>query len=130
MDLGFSEHDVDGIAVLALAGDADLATLPRLLERVYRFASEHQGQHVLIDLDDLGAMEPVAAGVLVGARLHLRAGGGELDLVCTNPAVASVFVRSGLDATFTLHRSISAAAAGWGDRSGEPTSPPEDERPR
>ena len=110
MDLGFSDHVLDGIPVLSLLGDADLATLPRLLERVNRFAAEHPGCRTVIDLDGLGSMDPVATGVFVRARLALRATGGELDLACTNPAVTSVFVRSGLDATFTLYRSVTAAA--------------------
>lgn len=121
MDLGFSDHVLDGVPVLSLLGDADLATLPRLLERVNRFAVEHPGCRAVIDLDGLDSMDPVVAGVFVRARLALRSAGGELDLVCTNPTVASVFVRSGLDATFTLHRSVTAGLSGLaGDGEGRP----------
>jgi len=54
-------------------------------------------------------MAPVAVGVLVGARLTLRGSGGDLDLVCTQPGVAALFTRSGLDATFPLYPSVRAA---------------------
>jgi len=128
MDLGFSDHAVDGIPVLSLLGDADLATLPRLLDRVNRFAVEHPGCRAVIDLDGLGSMDPVVVGVFVRARLALRSTGGELDLVCTNPAVTAVFVRSGLDTTFTLHRSVTAASGlgghrGRGEERPEPSAP-------
>jgi anti-anti-sigma factor len=114
MDLTATDEVVDGTPVLSLHGDADLATLPLLLERVNRFAAEHGGRHVLVDLDDLDGMEAVAVGVLIGARLTLRNSGGELNLVCTRPAVTALFTRSGLDTTFTLYPSVRAAAAGTG----------------
>jgi anti-anti-sigma factor len=114
MDLSVTEDVIDGTPVLSLLGEADLASLPTLLERVNRFVAEHPGQHVLIDLDGLGSMTPVAVGVLVGGRLALRAKGGDLDVVCTQPGVAALFLRSGLDTTFPLYPSVRAADAGRG----------------
>jgi anti-sigma B factor antagonist len=112
MDLSFREHTVDGAAVLELRGQADLSTLPLLHERVNRFAAEHQGRHAIIDLTGVGALEPVTLGVLIGARLLLRAGGGELDLVCAEPDIVALFARSGLDAVFALHPTVAAAVGG------------------
>jgi anti-anti-sigma factor len=112
MDLGFTERTLGPTPVLELHGDADLSTLPVLYERLSRFATEQRGRHAVVDLDGIGSLDPVAVGVFVGARLQLRASGGELDLVCSAPAVAALFERSGLDATFPLHPSVAAAAAG------------------
>ena len=109
MDLSATDHIIDGTPVLSLLGEADLATLPSLLERVNRFVGEHPGHRVLLDLDGLGSMAPVAVGVLVGARLTLRDSGGDLDLVCTQPGVVALFTRSGLDTTFPLYPSVRAA---------------------
>jgi len=114
MDLSATEDVIDGTPVLSLLGEADLASLPTLLGRVNRFAAEHPGQRALVDLDGLGSLAPVAVGVLVGARLALRANGGDLDLVCTQPGVAALFLRSGLDTTFPLSPSVRAAARGRG----------------
>ncbi len=105
MDLGFREHVVEGTPVLELGGDVDLATLPLLSDRMTRFAAEATGGRAVVDLSNLGALEPVALGVIIAARLQLRAGGGELELVCTNPAIRAMFARSGLDAAFTLYDS-------------------------
>jgi anti-anti-sigma factor len=109
MDLSATNDVIDGTPVLSLFGEADLATLPSLLERVNRFVAEHPGQRVLLDLDGLGSMAPIAVGVLVGARLTLRGSGGDLDLVCAQPGVMALFTRSGLDTTFPLYPSVRAA---------------------
>jgi anti-anti-sigma factor len=114
MDLSATDDVIDGTPVLSLLGEADLATLPSLLERVNRFVAQHPGRRVLLDLDGLGSMEPVAVGVLVGARLTLRGSGGDLDLVCTRPGVVALFTRSGLDMTFPLYPSVRAALARTG----------------
>ena len=37
-----------------------------------------------------------------------------LDVVCTQPGVAALFLRSGLDTTFPLYPSVRAAEAGRG----------------
>jgi anti-sigma B factor antagonist len=112
MDLSFREQTIDGAPVLELRGQADLSTLPLLHERVNRFVSDHHGRHAIIDLNGVGVFEPVTLGVLIGARLVLRAGGGELDLVCTEPDVVALFARSGLDAVFPLHATVAAAVVG------------------
>jgi anti-sigma B factor antagonist len=109
MDLGFTEETTGPTPVLELRGDADLSTLPLLHDRVYRFAGEQRGRHVVIDLDGLGSLDPVVLGVLIGARLQLRVGGGDLDLVCTSPALVALFEATGLDATFPLHATVAAA---------------------
>jgi anti-sigma B factor antagonist len=120
MDLGFREHTVEGAPVLELRGDVDLSTLPMLFERVNRFASEAGPQLAIIDLSGLGALDPVALGVLVAARLQLRAGGGELELVCANTALEALFSRSGLDATFRAHVSAPEAVAAYRSRRDRP----------
>ena len=110
MDLGIRSAIIEGVPVLSLDGEADLASLPRLHDQVRRFISEHPGRHVVVDLDGLGYLDPVSVGVLVGARLQARASGGDLQLVCTSTSVATVFTGSGLDAAFMLHHSVAEAA--------------------
>ena len=110
MDLGIRSTVIDGVPVLSLDGEADLASLPRLHDQVRRFVGEHAGRHLVVDLDGLGHLDPVTVGVLVGARLQARVGGGDIQLVCTSPSVAAVFTGSGLDAAFMLHHSVAEAA--------------------
>jgi anti-anti-sigma regulatory factor len=96
MDLTFREEAVEGAPVLELRGQADLSTLPILHERVNRFASDHRGQHTIIDLDGLDAFEPVTVGVFVGSA----------------PELVALFRSSALDATFPLFTTVGAAVAG------------------
>jgi anti-sigma B factor antagonist len=110
MDLGIRSTVIEGVPVLNLDGEADLASLPQLYEHVRRFVSGHPGRRVVVDLDGLGYLDPVTVGVLVGARLQARASGGDVQLVCTSPSVARVFTESDLDATFALHPTVSEAA--------------------
>jgi anti-anti-sigma factor len=72
--------------------------------------AEHPGQHLVVDLDGLAYLDPVTIGVFVGARLQARSTGGDIELVCTSPSVATVFTGSGLDAVFALHLSVADAA--------------------
>lgn len=109
MDFGARELTLDGTPVLSLRGSADIATLPILHQRLARFAAEHHGRYVVVDLDELDGLEPVALGALISARLASRRAGGDLDIVCTAAPVRALFEQSGLDATFPLHRSIAAA---------------------
>jgi anti-anti-sigma factor len=109
MDLTHRERSEGGVPVLELIGDVDLATLPSLYERVNRFVLGVDRPCAVIDLTDLVAIQAVALGVFLEARLQLRSASSELELVCDNPNVWSLFTRSGLDATFALHRSVEEA---------------------
>jgi anti-anti-sigma factor len=109
MDLGIRSTVIDGVPVLSLDGEADLASLPQLHDQTRRFVTEHPGRQVVVDLDGLGYLDPVAVGVLVGARLQARATGGDVELICTNPSVTAVFTGSGLNAAFALHGSVADA---------------------
>jgi anti-anti-sigma factor len=119
MDVGFRELEVEGTPVLEMRGDVDLSTLPTLYERVNRFAAETGGRLAVIDLARLGSFDPVAVGVLVAARLQLRAAGGELELVWADTAFGDLFLRSGLDATFHPHASALEAVATYRSRADE-----------
>ena len=129
MDLGFSDHVLDGVPVLSLLGDADLATLPRLLERVNRFAVEHPGCRAVIDLDGLGSMDPVVVGVFVRARLALRSDRGRAGPGVHQPrrhlGVRPVGARRHLHAAPVRHgRRDGRSRSGWSRRG------PPDDRPR
>jgi len=112
MDLRFREHAFGGWSVLELSGEADLATLPLLYERVNRFASEAAGGQAIVDLTDLQSLEPVTLGVFISARLQLQARDGELHLVCSDAPIRTLFTRSGLDTIFPLHDTLTDVVTG------------------
>ena len=103
MDLGIRSTVIEGVPVLSLDGEADLASLPQLYEQVRRFVSEHRGQQVVVDLDGVGYLDPVTVGVLVGGACRPAPPGARSTSSVPSPSVAAVFTGSGLDAAFALH---------------------------
>ena len=82
----------DGGVVVAVGGDLDLATAPRLRSVI----GEHMGlgcRHVVVDFGNADFIDSTGMGVLLWAARRLRAAGG--DLVAVN-------VTGAIDRTFAL----------------------------
>jgi anti-sigma B factor antagonist len=111
MDLGLDVSQQDGWAVLAVSGEVDVATAPRLRERLVDLVSE--GSHrVVVDLENVEFLDSTGLGVLVGALKRVRTHDGDLALVCTQPRILKVFEITGLTKVFSIHRSVDDATAG------------------
>ena len=102
-------HDADGVVVVAMAGELDLATVPRLRDRLVRVISEHPGEMVVLDLDGLSAVDDAGLGVLVGALRRARVHGGDVSLVCTSAELLELFALTRLDRAFVMYRDVGAA---------------------
>jgi anti-sigma B factor antagonist len=109
MDPGLSISQHGPVPVLALAGEVDLATVPRLRDQLARFVSDHPGRPVVADLDAVSFIDSTGLGVLVGGRRRARSHGGELHLVVSNPRLVELFKITGLDAVFPIHATLSTA---------------------
>ena len=110
MDLGLDVSQRDGWAVLAVSGEVDVATAPRLRERLVGLVSE--GRHrIVVDLEGVDFLDSTGLGVLVGALKRVRTHGGDLALVCTQPRVLKVFEITGLTKVFPMHASVDEAVA-------------------
>lgn len=110
MDLGLDLTQRDGSAVLAVSGEVDVASAPRLRERIVAVVAEGH-RRIVLDLDDVDFLDSTGLGVLVGALKRVRTHGGELHLVCTNPRILKVFDITGLTLVFPMHDSVDAAVA-------------------
>ena len=80
MDIVCRIATVGDTPVLHVAGDIDLSTLPVFRDYLLRLVHEHQGQHVVVDLDGVLALDDTGLGVLLGAATRARDLGGELEL--------------------------------------------------
>jgi anti-sigma B factor antagonist len=109
MDLVIREHDHGGVPVLSLSGEVDLATVPRLRDRLVKAALDHPGTTVIVDLDGVTLLDSAGLGVLVGGLRRMRATGGNLEVVCTSDRLLEVFAATGLDAVVRVHASLSDA---------------------
>ena len=84
MDLGLDVAEQGNWAVLAVSGEVDVATAPRLRERLVALVAE--GHHrIVVDLDGVDFLDSTGLGVLVGALKRVRTHDGDLALVCTKP---------------------------------------------
>jgi anti-sigma B factor antagonist len=102
-------HHVGGLVVVAMAGELDLATMPRLRDRLVRVISEHPGETVVLDLDGLSAIDDAGLGALVGALRRARVHGGDVSLVCASAELLKLFALTRLDRAFVIHPDLAAA---------------------
>src|SRR5436190_9004469 len=110
MELVVRHLDYDGMPVLSLAGEADLATVPELRDALTRAAAQHPGQTLVVDLDGVTFLDSVAMGMLLGAARRARSSGGDLVLVCSTPRVVEVLSQSRLDRIVEVRASVSDVA--------------------
>jgi anti-sigma B factor antagonist len=106
-------------AVLTVSGEFDLATGPAVRECLLEVI-DGGVRHVVVDLRQVGFLDSIGLGVLVGAyrRLHHGERPGSLRLVCTNERVIRVFELTGLLLLFPMHASVEQARAANGHPAG------------
>jgi anti-sigma B factor antagonist len=108
MDLGLEVTERDGATVLAVRGEVDVYTAPRLREKLLELSS--QGKHdIVVDLEGVDFLDSTGLGVLVGGLKRLRSHDGDLVLVCTQHRILKVFEITGLTKVFSIHDSVDAA---------------------
>ncbi|HZU73318.1 MAG TPA: STAS domain-containing protein [Acidimicrobiales bacterium] len=111
MDLGLDVTERNGFAVLAVRGEVDVYTAPRLRERLVELVSQGH-QKVVVDLEGVDFLDSTGLGVLVGGLKRLRSHDGDLTLVCTQRRILKVFEITGLTKVFSIHDSVEAATGG------------------
>jgi len=111
MDLGLDSSERDGFSVLAVSGEVDVATVPRLREQLHGLVAAGSTR-IIVDLDNVDFLDSTGLGVLVGALKRVRSNHGTLSLVCTQPRIRKVFEVTGLTKVFALFDSVDEAVAG------------------
>jgi anti-sigma B factor antagonist len=111
VDLGLKVEERGDVAVLAVSGEVDVATVPRLREQLHALVASGTPR-IVVDLDAVDFLDSTGLGVLVGALKRVRNNGGELALVCTSPRIRKVFEVTGLTKVFSLYDTVDAAASG------------------
>jgi anti-sigma B factor antagonist len=112
MELGLEVDETHPpYTVLAVTGEVDVYTAPRLREKLVELVSQNKLQ-VIVDLEGVDFLDSTGLGVLVGGLKRLRSHDGDLGLVCSQPRVLKVFEITGLTKVFAIHDSLEAAVAG------------------
>lgn len=110
IDLGLDVSERDGWTILAVSGEVDVATAPRLREVLIDLVNK--GQHrIVVDLGGVDFLDSTGLGVLVGALKRVRTHDGELALVCAEPRILKIFEITGLTKVFPMYRSADEAVA-------------------
>lgn len=110
MDLSLSSTSVGDRTVVAVGGEIDVYTAPRLRDHLVELVNN--GHHQLVvDLEGVEFLDSTGLGVLVGALKRVRAHQGSLGLVCTKERLLKIFRITGLARVFEIYDSVEAAAA-------------------
>jgi len=92
--------------VVAVDGIVDLSTVGRLHDDLARAVRQHPGVTLVVDLDAVGALDDAGLGILLGAAAVARDSGGDVEVVCSRPALRERLTRTRFDRAVTVRGSI------------------------
>jgi anti-sigma B factor antagonist len=96
--------------VLAVKGEVDVYSAPRLREKLVELVSQGH-RHIVVDLESVDFLDSTGLGVLVGGLKRLRSHDGDLTLVCTQARILKVFEITGLTTVFRIAESVDEATS-------------------
>lgn len=94
----------DGVAVIALSGEVDVYTSPRVKQEVVDLLNAGTTR-LIVDLSGVEYLDSTGLGVLIGGLKRARERDGDLKLVCDNLRILRIFEITGLTKIFDIHRS-------------------------
>ena len=110
MDLTLTTREVGVTTVVAVGGEIDVYTAPKLRDKITELVGAGSYQ-LVVDLEDVEFLDSTGLGVLVGGLKKVRAHDGALRLVCTQDRLLKIFRITGLAKVFDIHDSAEAALA-------------------
>ena len=111
MDLVLNEYSAaPGRTVIAVNGEIDVYTAPRLREMLIRLVDEEK-YHLIVDMEGVEFLDSTGLGVLVGGLKRVRSHDGGIDLVCTQGRILRIFRITGLSKVFNIFDSVEEALA-------------------
>lgn len=91
--------------VVQVVGEVDVYTAPRLKDKLLQVERDDVHQ-VVVDLSQVGFIDSVGLGVLIGALRRARAGGGTLVLAAPNTRIRRILDITGLSSAFIVVQSV------------------------
>ena len=105
------EERVDeGVPVIAVVGEIDVATAPQLRESLHGMIAQGQST-VVLDLLGVTFLDSTALGVLVGGLKRCRELGGELHVVVADARIRKIFEITGLNKVFPIVDALAEVGA-------------------
>lgn len=110
MDLTLVTREADGVTIVAVVGEVDVYTAPKLRDKITELVGDGI-YDLIIDMEGVEFLDSTGLGVLVGGLKKVRAHDGSLQLVCKQDRLLKIFRITGLSKVFTIHESADAAAS-------------------
>ena len=110
MDLTLATREVGETTVVAVGGEIDVYTAPKLRDKITELVGAGT-YDIVIDLEAVEFLDSTGLGVIVGGLKKVRAHDGSLRLVCTQDRLLKIFRITGLAKVFDIHQSADAAVA-------------------
>ena len=110
MEIGIDIYELNGFAVVAVAGELDVYTVPNLRAAFDEIVAHGADRSVVVDMTQVSFMDSTGIGALVSGRRRL-AEGAQLRLVSTQPNVTKLFALTGLTKVFPIFLTLAAATA-------------------
>ena len=108
MDLTLTTREVDGHTLVAVGGEIDVYTAPKLRDQISELVGAGHTS-LIIDMEKVDFLDSTGLGVLVGGLKKVRAQDGTMSLICSQDRLLKIFQITGLAKVFTIHASESAA---------------------
>jgi anti-sigma B factor antagonist len=110
------EHDTNGVYVIAMRGELDLATAPRLAVRIDA-ARRNGSRRLLIDLTTAEFCDSSGLRALIGCRQEVAAGGGRMVVAAhEESAVGRMFALAGAHEVLPVYEDSESALAALAPR--------------
>jgi len=108
VDLSLATRTEGDRTVIAVGGEIDVYTAPKLREQIVQLVDEGH-YHLVVDMEQVEFLDSTGLGVLVGGLKRVRAHDGSLRLVCTQERILKIFRITGLTKVFGIHDSVDEA---------------------
>jgi anti-sigma B factor antagonist len=110
MDLEVDTQKRDRWSVVALRGEIDVYTAPRLRQALIDLVDADETD-ILVDMTRVDFLDSTGLGVLVGGLKRVKAKEGSLEIVATQDKILKIFEITGLSKVFPIHESVDAAVS-------------------
>lgn len=110
MDLTLTTREAGNATVVAVGGEVDVYTAPKLREKISELVGNGTFE-LVIDLEGVEFLDSTGLGVLVGGLKKVRAHDGSMRLVCSQDRLLKIFRITGLAKVFDIHSSLDEALA-------------------
>src|SRR4051812_49828062 len=85
VDLTLATNVVDGATIIAVGGEIDVYTAPKLRDKITELVANGV-YDIIVDMEAVEFLDSTGLGVLVGGLKKVRAHDGSLQLICTRTA--------------------------------------------